>query len=464
MTLLLARLLALGLLIGLPQGAAAQSQPAPAPGSAQQTLKPEELEQLVAPIALYPDTLLAEILMASTYPLEVVEASRWADENKSLKGAELKAAADRQSWDDSVKSLIATPSALSMMSIKLSWMQKLGDAVLAQQADVMDAVQRLRVKAQAQNKLQNTKEQKVSVKVDQSKQVIVIEPTEPNTIYVPYYDPAVVYGAWPYAAYPPYYFPPPGYIAGAAIARGLAFGAGFAVGAWAANNNYWGGGVNWGGNNININRNVNINNINANNNWRHNADHRHGVRYNNSEVANRFGKGANTRDNAQNRMDFRGRDGQQVLRPGNDRPGAGNRGEMGNRPGNDRPGAGNRGEIGNRGGGGRPSTADRGGPRDNLGNRGGGARPGGGRDNAFSNVGNGRVAHAQSERGRASLGGGGGGARHVGGGGGGGGRQISGGGGGGARQFGGGGGGGSRVSAGGGGGRGGGGGGGGRRR
>ncbi len=421
-----ARLLALSLLIVFSQGAAAQSQPAPAPVSAQQALKPGEIDQLVAPIALYPDTLLAEILMASTYPLEIVQAGRWVDENKNLKGAQLKAAVDRQSWDDSVKSLTATPSVLSMMSAQLSWTQKLGDAVLAQQADVMDAVQRLRAKAQAQNKLQSTKEQKVTVKTEQSKQVIVIEPTEPNTIYVPYYNPAVVYGAWPYAAYPPYYFRPPGYIAGAAIATGLAFGAGFAVGAWAANNNIWGGGVNWGGNNINVSRNVNINNINANN-WKHNAEHRHGVRYNNSEVANRFGKGTNARDNAQNRIDFRGRDGQQVLRPGS----------------NDRPGAGNRGEIGNRGGGDRPNAGNRGGGRENLGNRGGGARPGGGgRDNAFSNAGSGRDARAQSERGRASLGGGGGGARQAGGGGGGGARQVSGGGGGGGARAGGGGGGG----------------------
>ena len=120
---------------------------------------------------------------------------------------------DKQAWDDSVKSLVATPSVLSMMSTKLDWTQKLGDAVLAQQPDVMDAIQRLRTKAQANNKLTSTKEQKVTVKQEQDKQVIVIEPTVPDTVYVPYYDPAVVYGGWPYPAYPPYYFPPPAYIA-----------------------------------------------------------------------------------------------------------------------------------------------------------------------------------------------------------------------------------------------------------
>ena len=192
-----------------------------------------QLDALVAPIALYPDALLSEILMASTYPLEVVEADRWAEANKNLKGDALKAAVDQQSWDDSVKSLVATPSVLDMMSDKLDWTQQLGDAVLAQQPDVMDAIQRLRTKAQANNKLASNKQQTVSTQQQNGKQVIVIAPTHPDTIYVPYYDPAVVYGAWPYPAYPPYYWPAPGYIAAGVIATGLAFGAGYALGRWA---------------------------------------------------------------------------------------------------------------------------------------------------------------------------------------------------------------------------------------
>ena len=250
------------LMLTVTQIAIAQAQTSAPPASAQsqQLLKAEELDQLVAPIALYPDALLAEVFMASTYPLEVVQADRWATDNKALKGDQLKAAVDKQGWDDSVKSLVATPSVLTMMSTKLDWTQKLGDAILAQQPDVMDAVQRLRTKAQANNKLTSTKEQKVSVTQQENKQVIVIEPTAPDTVYVPYYDPAVVYGGWPYPAYPPYYFPPPvGYVPGAVIATGIAFGAGYAVGRWASGGNYWGGGVNWGGNNINVNRSVNIN-------------------------------------------------------------------------------------------------------------------------------------------------------------------------------------------------------------
>ncbi len=268
------------------QTATAQTPPAtaqPAAASGDQLLKADQLDQLVAPIALYPDALLAEILMASTYPLEIVQADRWAKANKSLKGDQLKVAVDKQSWENSVKSLVATPQVLSDMSTKLDWTQKLGDAVLAQQADVMDAVQRLRKKAQASNALATTKQQKVSVQKQENKDVIIIEPAVPDTIYVPYYDPVVVYGAWAYPAYPPYYFPPPGYIAAGVIRTGLVFGAGYALGRWASGGNYWGGGCNWGNNNININRNVNIN-INNNNNWQHNSAHRGGVKYNNKNV------------------------------------------------------------------------------------------------------------------------------------------------------------------------------------
>src|SRR5262249_44847454 len=160
---------------------------------------------------------------------------------------------------------------------KLDWTQKLGDAVLAQETDVMDAVQRLRTKADAQNTLKTTKQQTVTKRSEQGKQVIAIEPADPNTIYVPYYDPAVVYGAWPYAPYPPYSYPPyGGYLAGGVIG----FGVGVAVGAWARGNNWWGGGCNWGNNNINVNRPININN--SGNRWQHNVAHRGGVRYNNA--------------------------------------------------------------------------------------------------------------------------------------------------------------------------------------
>jgi hypothetical protein len=298
---LTARLAILALICMVPIAATTQA-PAQAPAAtAQQLLTPQQLEQLVAPIALYPDTLLAQVLMAATYPLEVVQADRWSSQNSNLQGEQLKTAADKQKWDASVKALVATPSVLTLMSTQLEWMQKLGDAVLAQQSDVMDAVQRLRAKAQAEKTLATTKQQTVTTTKVESKEVIVIAPATPNTIYVPYYNPALVYGTWPYAAYPPLYFPPP---PGYAVARGLAFGAGFALGAWASGGNYWGGGMNWGNNNIVVNRPVNINNVNVSN-FQHNPEHRQGVRYNNTNVQQKYSKN-DVRAGNQQRADFRG--------------------------------------------------------------------------------------------------------------------------------------------------------------
>ena len=428
------RALAIALLLSLPHVALAQTPPPAQPASApaQQLLTDGQLDALVSPIALYPDALLSEVLMASTYPLEVIEADRWAGANKGLKGDALKAAVDQQTWDDSVKSLVATPDVLDMMSTKLDWTQKLGDAVLAQQPDVMDAIQRLRAQAQANNKLASNQQQTVTAQQQDGRQVIVIAPTQPDTIYVPYYDPSVVYGPWPYPAYPPYYWPPPAYIGVGILATGLAFGAGYALGRWASGGGYWGGGFNWGGNNINVNRNINING--GNNNWVHNPVHRQGVRYNNANVAQKFGGNrAAISGGAQNRMDFRGRSGNQVLQPGagGNRPGPGGGGarpSIGNLTPGNRPGAGggNRPALG--GGGNRPAL-------------GGGGRPG---NSAFGNIGSGRQVNIQSSRGRASLGGGGGGGgggfSRGGGGGGGGGARLGGGGGGGGRGGGGGGG------------------------
>src|ERR1700757_5047962 len=322
-------LLALAILAASAVGAAAQqgaTAPSPSPSQPDQTLlKPEQLEALVAPIALYPDALLANMLAAATYPLEVVEADRWIKENKNLKGDALANEASKKGWDDSVKALTATPSVLDTMSDKLDWTKSLGDAMLAQQADLMDAIQRLREKARANNKLSSNKQQTVTVKQQESKQVIVIEQADPSTVYVPYYDPAVVYGAWPYAAYPPYYFGYPPYIGAGMVAAGIAFGAAWAIGRWG---NYWGGGCNWGNRNVYVNhRTTNV--------WNHNPSHRQGVRYNNANVSQRFGNN-NARAGVSDRMDFRGKGGQQVLNPGKDRPGSGDRAgdRAGDRKGN----------------------------------------------------------------------------------------------------------------------------------
>jgi len=199
----------------------------------------QQLEQLIAPIALYPDAVLAQVLMASTYPLEVVQADRWVKQNSKLKGDALSTAVAKMDWDQSVKALVQFPDILSMMNKQLDWMQSLGDAFIAQQKDVMDTVQKLRASARAQNNLNSTREQTVIVE----DKVIRIEPANPQVIYVPSYDPAIVYGVWPYPAYPPYY------VASPVVAAGVGFVAGVAVGA------AWSGGwgyCNWGGGTINI--------------------------------------------------------------------------------------------------------------------------------------------------------------------------------------------------------------------
>ena len=196
------------LLAAPPFPRAQQPSPAAAP------FKPEELEQIVAPIALYPDPLVAQIFMASTYPVEVIQAARFAKANPNLKDAALNEELKKQTWDDSVKALVSFPQVLEMLDSQLEWMQKLGDAILAQQKETMDAIQRLRRKAQTAGNLKSTEQQNVIVEQTEPPQpvtIIKIEPTNPEIIYVPAYNPEIVYGGWPYPAYPPYYYYPPYY-------------------------------------------------------------------------------------------------------------------------------------------------------------------------------------------------------------------------------------------------------------
>lgn len=267
-----------------------------------------ELEQILAPVALYPDEVLAQILIASTYPLEIVQADRWAKGNSGLKGDNLTAALEKQPWDPSVKSLVNFPQVLTMMSEKIDWTQKLGDAFLAQQMDVMKAVQQLRAKANAAGNLKSTKEQKVIVE----KETIIIQPASPQVVYVPTYNPTVVYGVWAYPAYPPAYYYPPGYVASAAA---FSFVAGVAVGAaWGyawGNCNWHGGSVNYNINqNININNNINRNNYRATQdkggNWQHNPSHRGGVAYRDRATATKYNRGASP-GAMQSRENYRGR-------------------------------------------------------------------------------------------------------------------------------------------------------------
>ena len=275
---------------------------------AEQVLSEAEIEQLVAPIALHPDALLSQILMASTYPLEVVEAARWVKANPDVKDDALEAAMAEQDWDPSVQVMTSYPTVLEMMNAELSWTQQLGDAFLGQQQDVLAAVQKLREQAKEAGNLESNeqityKEEQVTTESGSTTSVIVAEPAKPDVVYVPVYDPTVVYGAWRYPAYPPYYYYPPGYN----VARGVFwFSVGYAVG-----NNWWGG-CNWGHNKVNIN--VNVYNKNRytknkinNPNWGHNPKHRKAVPYRNQKVAREYGKRPQNMQNIKSREQFRGR-------------------------------------------------------------------------------------------------------------------------------------------------------------
>ena len=323
------------------------------------TFKPEEIEALVAPIALYPDSVLSQVLMASTYPLEIVHAARWVKENPKLKGDAAVKAVQSQPWDVSVKSLVAFPQALEPMNDKLDWTQKLGDAFLAQEKDVLDAVQRLRARAQGAGNLKTNEQQNVSVEpapagAPATQTIVRIEPANPAVIYVPAYNPTVVYGTWSYPSYPPYYWPPaPAYYPGAALATGLAWGVGLAAAGAIFGNCNWGG----GDVNINVNKAANIDrNFDRTKvqggKWQHDASHRQGVAYRDNASREKYARNVSGSDA---RSDFRGRNGE-----------AGDRGDR-----NDRNNAGDRGD-------GRNNAGDRGDGRNN----GGAGDRNGGRDNA----------------------------------------------------------------------------------
>jgi hypothetical protein len=286
------------------------------PGWAQNdppTYSRERLDQLLAPIALYPDSLLTQVLMAATYPAQVSEAVSWSASHPNDKGDAAVTKAESQGWEPAVTSLVAFPQVLATMGQKPEWVQDLGDAFLAQPNDTMDAVQRLRKAAQTAGQLKSNEQQKVVVQnVTPQQTVIVIEPAQPQVVYVPMYNPTVVYGAWPYPSYPPYYIPPPpGYYVGNALLTGMAFGAGLAI-----TNSLWGG-YNWGRNDVDININR-YNNVNVNRrldvnqtSFTHNSAGRKGVPYRDAKVDQKYGKNVAGKDA---RDSYRGRDANDARR------------------------------------------------------------------------------------------------------------------------------------------------------
>ncbi|MES2221819.1 MAG: DUF3300 domain-containing protein [Acidobacteriota bacterium] len=401
----------------------AQSQTAAAPTQqAAPKIPADQLDSLVAPIALYPDPLLAQVLAASTYPLEIIQLQQWLLKHPGLKDQALVTAVEKEDWDPSIQAMAALPDVVKRLGDDIQWTTDLGNAFLAQQSELMDAVQRMRKKAQETGNLKSSEQQKVETKVVESKQVIVIEQANPQVVYVPSYSPTVVYGP-PVYPYPPIYYPPPGYYA---AGMAISFGIGIAMGAaWGGG---WGWGCGWGGNNDitinrnnNFNRNTNINGGNRNhvsnrpaggtgnrgggagNNWQHNPQHRGGAPYGNRATAQKFG-GTTRGDSVANRQSSAR---QQISRQGGNVPSnrAGGAGVSNRATGG--AGAGNLGAN-------RPS-----GGGDRVGNR--SVSPGastGSRGGAFNGASSmsGSGARASSQRGASSMGSrGGGGARSGGG-------------------------------------------------
>jgi Protein of unknown function (DUF3300) len=317
------------------QPVAAPPATAPAPAVAQPaaaTYTAAQIDQWVAPVALYPDNLLSQVLMASTYPSNVLQAVQWSQDNPTMQGDAAVQAVASQPWDPSVKSLVAFPALLSLMGENPQWVQDLGNAFLAQPQDVMDSVQKLRAVAQQTGTLKSSPQQKVTtskvtppptktsstttaktstttvVEPAPTTQIIKIESTDPNVVYVPTYNPNTVYGTWPNTAYPPVYLPPsPGEQFTNSFVNGLGFSLGVATTYALFSNIDWDdddhhhhdddwdhGGYHGGGNN---NINVNVNNYNHFNNqhldgnnvnWQHNPAYRNNVPYPNSNLAKNF--------------------------------------------------------------------------------------------------------------------------------------------------------------------------------
>jgi hypothetical protein len=428
-----ARSLMIGVLaVAIVQGDTLTSAPllqsAPSPSSDQAPkIPPDQLDSLVAPIALYPDPLLAQTLAASTYPLEIIQLQQWLTKNPGLKDKALADAVAKEPWDPSIEALAALPDVVKRLADDIQWTTDLGNAFLAQQSDVMDAVQRMRKKAEDKGNLKTTEQQKVETKVIESKSVIVIEQADPQVVYVPSYDPVVVWGS-PVYPYPPIYYPPAGYYA-AGLA--ISFGVGVMMGAfWSGG---WGWGSGWSNNNININNNNNFNrnsNIGGNRNniggnrpsqlpnrggdrgnfsgggrgdssWRHNPQHRGGAPYRDRATADRFGGSARGDSLANRQAGARQQLGRQGGNLASNRAGAGvsNRAGVGLGAGNNRVGGGGPNSIG-----GRDLTRGGGGNRDAFG---GGSRGSRGYNGSSTRANSTRGASSMGSRGGGSRGGGG---------------------------------------------------------
>jgi len=288
---------ALCILMLVPIGAFAQNQPPPLPPP-DQALTPNQLDDLVAPVALYPDQLLSQVLVAATYPLEVVQAGQWLQRNPGLQGPALTQAAQQQNWDASVQALVMFPDVLKRLNDDITWTTNLGNAFLAQQQDVMDAVQRMRARAQQAGKLGSTPQERVVNGTQSGRPVIEIVPVDPNILYVPLYDPLWIWGPAVWYPYPGWWWPPRSVIVGG---WGFGFGMGINVGfffgfgwhGWGG----WGWYPGWGARTVFVNNTFihqynfntrNIVNVHGTAAWVHDPAHRMGVPYSRPQLNQQY--------------------------------------------------------------------------------------------------------------------------------------------------------------------------------
>jgi len=257
---------------------------------------PEQLDSLVAPIALYPDELVSQILVACTYPLEIVQAYQWVQQHPELKGKDLVAAAQKQSWDPSIQALVAFPDVLKRLNQDVTWTTNLGNAFLANQAGVMDEIQKMRSKAEDNGKLVSTPQEKVTNTTEEGRPVVQIEPANPDVVYVPDYDPAWIWGPAPlYYPYPYWYYPPPPPFGGWCWWGPEIFLGALFLGwtGWIG----WGWHPHWYDHSVFVNRGffevnhfnaVRFNDVHGGAVWVHNSDHRMGVAYPNRALSAQF--------------------------------------------------------------------------------------------------------------------------------------------------------------------------------
>ncbi len=383
------------ILVLLPAGAflfgqepPAADQPAPEQaGPPAQALSPDQLADLVAPIALYPDSLLSQVLVAATYPLEVVEAGQWVQQNRNLSGAQLVEAARQQNWDPSVQALVVFPDVVTRLTSDIRWTTDLGNAFLAQQADVMNAVQRLRGQASQSGRLKSNSQMSVTTQTQGGQTAIDIQPADPQVVYVPVYNPEYMWGPPVYGYYPPLYYP--------GIGLGFGFGPGIYIGSFFGGLGWggWGWGPNWFGNSIYVNNyffhRYGFSDFHGGGafqgrgSWAHDPGHRLGVPYSNGGLTNRF-RGA---------------------------AGAGGRAAGGQRYATPREPSLNRGgNVGNRGNAGanaersRSAPQQRGAPAERFGSRGFEPRSSGGNHSAFGGVQPRGQTRQQSDHGYSSMG------------------------------------------------------------